>query len=234
MNTVHLHGELGERFGREWQLEVSTPAEVFRAIEANRPGLRNFLIESSSQGVGYRVIVGERDIEVGELVHPLGAASLTIVPVVAGAGKGLLGIVAGAALIYFSGGMAAPLIAAGWSATAAAMVGSVAMSVGISLVLGGVSQMLVKTPQAPPAAVMQEISPMPTDIAGGAVGSGSGGGGSITAAAAAAAPEAKNSYFFAGPLNRTQQGGPVPVGYGRLIIGSVVVGASVRIENIAV
>lgn len=36
----------------------------------------------------------------------------------------------------------------------------------------------------------------------------------------------KTSYLFSGPVNTVQEGGPVPVGYGRLIIGSSVVSAS--------
>jgi predicted phage tail protein len=29
---VRLHGWLGERFGREWRLDVATPREAVRAI----------------------------------------------------------------------------------------------------------------------------------------------------------------------------------------------------------
>jgi predicted phage tail protein len=41
------------------------------------------------------------------------------------------------------------------------------------------------------------------------------------------------SYTFNGAVNTTAQGHPVPVGYGRLIIGSAVISAGVQVEDIA-
>ena len=32
-----------------------------------------------------------------------------------------------------------------------------------------------------------------------------------------------NSYLFSGPVNVINEGGPVPIGYGRLIVGSQVI-----------
>lgn len=40
----------------------------------------------------------------------------------------------------------------------------------------------------------------------------------------------KQSYLFNGPQNRTREGGPVPVGYGRLIVGSQVIQASYEVS----
>ncbi len=42
----------------------------------------------------------------------------------------------------------------------------------------------------------------------------------------------RTSYLFNGPENTTQEGGPVPVGYGQLIIGSQVISASYVIDYI--
>lgn len=39
------------------------------------------------------------------------------------------------------------------------------------------------------------------------------------------------SYLFNGPQNTTQEGGPVPVGYGRLIVGSHVIAASYEVSH---
>ena len=41
-------------------------------------------------------------------------------------------------------------------------------------------------------------------------------------------PDKKTSYIFSGPVNSTIQGGAVPVGYGRLIIGSVIISAGIE------
>lgn len=41
----------------------------------------------------------------------------------------------------------------------------------------------------------------------------------------------KVSYLFSGPTNTTKEGGPVPVGYGRLLVGSHVISASYEITH---
>jgi predicted phage tail protein len=41
------------------------------------------------------------------------------------------------------------------------------------------------------------------------------------------------SYTFNGAVNTTAQGHPVPVGYGRLIVGSAVISAGIQTEDIA-
>jgi predicted phage tail protein len=43
----------------------------------------------------------------------------------------------------------------------------------------------------------------------------------------------KKSYLFNGPENTVNEGGPVPVGYGRLIVGSQVISAAYVISNIS-
>ncbi|CAK0749921.1 Tail assembly protein [Gammaproteobacteria bacterium] len=44
----------------------------------------------------------------------------------------------------------------------------------------------------------------------------------------------KTSYLFNGPENVINDGGPVPIGYGRLLVGSQVIAASYNISNIPV
>jgi predicted phage tail protein len=45
-------------------------------------------------------------------------------------------------------------------------------------------------------------------------------------------PENKPSYSFNGAVNTTAQGHPVPVGYGRLIVGSAVISAGIDVDEI--
>ena len=45
-------------------------------------------------------------------------------------------------------------------------------------------------------------------------------------------PENKPSYVFSGAVNTTAQGHPVPVGYGRMIIGSAVISGGITTEDI--
>ena len=48
-----------------------------------------------------------------------------------------------------------------------------------------------------------------------------------------AAEERKPSYNFSGAQNVSAQGNPVPIGYGRLIVGSAVITAGISTEDIA-
>jgi predicted phage tail protein len=45
-------------------------------------------------------------------------------------------------------------------------------------------------------------------------------------------PENKPSYNFNGPVNTIAQGNPVPVGYGRMIVGGAVISAGITTEEI--
>jgi predicted phage tail protein len=47
-----------------------------------------------------------------------------------------------------------------------------------------------------------------------------------------AAPERKSSYIFNGPANTSVQGAAIPVGYGRVITGSVVISSGIETHEI--
>jgi predicted phage tail protein len=42
------------------------------------------------------------------------------------------------------------------------------------------------------------------------------------------------SYIFDGPVNVTAQGNPVPVGYGRMMVGSAVISAGLTVDDISI
>lgn len=44
--------------------------------------------------------------------------------------------------------------------------------------------------------------------------------------------DSKPSYYFTGPVNTAAVGEPVPVGYGRMIVGSAVISAGVSVEEL--
>lgn len=45
-------------------------------------------------------------------------------------------------------------------------------------------------------------------------------------------PENKPSYYFNGPVNTVAQGQPVPVGYGRMIVGGAIISAGIDTDEI--
>ena len=193
MMLILLYGTLGQRFGKVHRYAVKTPREAIRAMCVTLPGFR----EAASEG-SYRVLAGgSRELELEQTAWPISQKeSLRIVPVVQGR-NGLGKVLLGAALIGFS--LAFPQFGAftigGWSSSISAIAGNI----GVSLVLGGVSQMLF-APPSPPKNVDR--------------------------------PENKPSFAFDGAVNTAAQGNPVPVCYGRLIVGSQVISAGLSTEAI--
>lgn len=185
MKTIILLGELGKRYGRKHKLDVKTAAEAVRALCANFRDFAGFVSASQDRNVGYRVINVREDVGADELHNPAGK-TITIAPVIAGAGGGLGKIIIGATLIA-----ASVLLPPGpWTQPL--------MTVGISLALAGAAQLLSPVPKKPEK----------TDN--------------------------KQSYIFDGATNTTSQGYPVPVGYGRMIVGSAVISAGISVEDISV
>lgn len=185
LKDIKLYGHLGRRFGKLHRLDVAGPLDAIRALSVLKPGFEQALVRHPG---GYRVFMDASALHSRDELHLPGRREIRIVPVVQGAGNGIGQIFMGVALVV--AGIYAPelLPEMGASASVASTVGTMAISFGASLVLGGLAQMLAKNP--------------------------------------ASRPNSSASYLFNGPVNTTEQGNPVPVLYGRLIVGSQVVSAS--------
>jgi predicted phage tail protein len=141
LRKIKLYGKLAKFIGhRVLEADVATAAEAVRFLVANWPEVERHMSDQH-----YRVSIGTYDIDLEELHHPAGAAPISFVPVVAGAGA-IGRILIGALLIagaFFTGGATIGLL--GLAAPVA--VSTVLAGVGISLVLGGVAQLLTPTPK---------------------------------------------------------------------------------------
>lgn len=196
LREVRLYGRLGAEFGRVHRLAVNSTAEAVRALCMLMPGFEATLASSAGQGVSYACFIGRRNIAQGELAHPVGDDAIRIAPVPAGAKRGgLLQTVLGGALIGLS--VWNPM---GWIALGAkGALGTTALfSMGMSLALGGVVQML--SPQQRALSTRDR-------------------------------PENGASYNFNGPVNTSAQGNPVPILYGRMIVGSATISAGIFSED---
>jgi len=150
LKEVKLYGELAEKYGKDWLLDVNSPSEAVRALSANNPSFRNFVGASQDRGVGYKVMVGKTYLEKEEEIYnPSGRQEIKIIPVVLGAKKeGLGAIILGVALIAMGvhpGVMTSLTGAVG--ATAATAITGALVSTGFSLILGGIAQLLAPTPE---------------------------------------------------------------------------------------
>ncbi|EFP5438404.1 tail assembly protein [Salmonella enterica] len=145
MARVCLYGDL-QRFGRRTDLSIKTAAEGVYALAMQIPGFRQRMSEG-----WYQVRIAGEDVSADNLTarlhEPLPpGAVIHIVPRMEGAKSGWTGILAGAALIAAS--FIPGLNVAVW-AGAAATWSSLAFSLGVSMMLGGVAQMLTPQPKAP-------------------------------------------------------------------------------------
>ena len=214
MRLVKVYGQLAKRLGqRVFRADVASPAEAVRFLCANFPGLDQWLIDSDQDGIGYRVkvsktTVGEEDF--GLSCNP--DATISITPVLTGAGGGGvgqifagIGLVAAAIILGPLGGGFLGLGGGALTAGSSAFFGGLSVTlgtIGSSLVLGGVAQM---------------ITPKPTPI-----GAPSGQGQSPIND-----PRALQSFNFNGIQNTSTQGVPIPLVYGKVFVGSVAISAGV-------
>ena len=137
MITVCFYGDL-RKYGRRFVLHAATPAEALHALFMQLNGLRQAMRDGFYQ-VRWQ---GQDQAEDGlvDRFKQAGSGVLHIVPRVTGAGKagqaiaGAILVVAGVLVSGLSYGWAAPL-------------GQAMISAGVGMVLGGVAQMLTKTPR---------------------------------------------------------------------------------------
>ena len=152
MKTIKVYGKLAKFLGRRvFKADVSSAAEAVRFLVANYPELHSHMREQY-----YRVRVGSHPLTSEELHHPTGMQVIRIAPVLAGAGSngGLSQILIGAALIglsfvSFGAGTAFAGMGAAFSGAAAGFGSTALFSIGASLVLGGVAQLISPVPAIP-------------------------------------------------------------------------------------
>jgi len=152
LRKIKLYGQLAKFIGkRVLEADVATAAEAVRMLAANFPGLEKHMADQH-----YRVTVGTYDLALDEIHDPAGQQDIMIVPVMAGAGGGFGKILAGIALIALAfipgfGFAAAAAATATTAATAAGFtaIGSALFSIGLSLTLTGVAQLISPVPKVP-------------------------------------------------------------------------------------
>ena len=150
LRKIKLYGHLREHTGlKEVEAVVNNVREAVSFLICNWPKLEAEIVQNN-----YHVLLDEDDVGEEELLHPIGHASISFIPVVEGSGK-FGRILAGAVLI---GGafLFSPLTFANFGSTAigfgsAAGIAKGVAFIGASMVLGGVAELLappVPTPEA--------------------------------------------------------------------------------------
>jgi predicted phage tail protein len=135
MKTIKVYGQLAKEVGqRVFRAEVESVAEAVRFLIANFPHLEHLMADQY-----YRVSTGKHILSEHELHHPVGDTEvISITPVIAGAGA-IGRIIVGVLLIaasFFIPGVALFGVA----------LAPIVLGIGVSLVLGGVAQLLSPVP----------------------------------------------------------------------------------------
>ena len=239
MRKVYLEGQLGEKFGEEWSLDVASPAEALQAIMAQRPGLKSFLAQA--EGIqGYEVIVDDEPVNEQELLlrDPGGQQSYSFVPVIGGSKNSTLMMILGVTLIAVTGGFGGAFVP-GFMGNAVAGAGAVAGGTATAAQAAILTQAGVQTAagavlSSPNVAALHAATSTTAMLATQGLGY-LGMGLLLGGAAMMLAPdvpdqgsaEQAENYLFGGPVNTVKQGEPIPLVYGRAIVGSKTISASV-------
>ena len=149
MVEVKLLGELGKRFGRKHKFMANSPRDIFSALSHQIEGFKDYFCNAHEKGIGFKLIDGNPDGMSYEDVL-MGCKRLIVAPVVSGGGavgRILIGV-ALVALAFVSFGTSAAFAGIASAGAKAAVGSSLLFSLGTSLVLTGIAQLLTPTPDA--------------------------------------------------------------------------------------
>lgn len=138
LTKIYLEGAMGRNFGREWILDIHTPAEAFQLIQANIPRFGQWIRDNLKRYEKCMIICKYADgrieaLDEKTMLMHKEAQEIHFVPTVYGAGK-FMGAIVGAAMVVVGALMWwNPL---GW--------GAWAVTIGQGLVVAGAG-MLVST-----------------------------------------------------------------------------------------
>lgn len=213
LTKIKIHGVLAEQLGQsEWKLAVNSVGEAIGGIQANSKKLYQSLIKNDQKNIKYRVLVNQRDLlyDTDKDINSLeGIASSELVM-----NKSDLKTIDIVPVIEGADEVLPIIVGIALIAGAAMMPGGLgaifkggASLMQQSMFMGGVGLIA--------AGITNLLTPMPKfgdfrEIEQGGA----------------------KSYLFNGPENTIREGGPVFVGYGRLLVGSQVIQSAADTVNI--
>lgn len=206
MNTIRLYGPLAKFIGRKtFEVDISTAAESIRFLEVTFPQIKRHMRDQ-----WYVITVGRHKLGLNELHYPIGNQELRIIPVFSGA-------ITLDQVLNPSGGTSNPnnVPTTSSSSSSSASVGgllgglisaiagaSPILAIGAAVV--GIGALYVANQLSKPAAqVGVSATPIKTDN------------------------DPRTNFSFNGVQNTARAGVPVPIVYGEIITGSVVISAAI-------
>lgn len=195
MQTVYLNGGISQ-FGTKWSTNCTNIRDIFKLIDCQTPGFRQYLVNAAENDVDFEIKRGEEILESGEeLLLSLRDEDIIITEVPAGAKDGTSKILAAIAIFTVigltggTGGLSLPgngfftnIQASMGFAGGAGPGAKLAALVAVNLASMGVAQLMIPGPE--------------TDSA-----------------------TTNENYLFNGPVTNAPEGMAVPILYGELIVG---------------
>ncbi len=203
LRKVKLYGKLAEFVGhKEFEVQVDNVAKAVSFLIHNFPGLEEHMSPQY-----YQVKVGNYDIDKDEINYPVGREDIHFIPVIAGAGGGTRKFLLGAALIggsiFTGGGFGAMKMFGGSGLFAGGGFGATIGNFAMNL---GVGLAI--------SGVSEMLFPLPKpqDFS--------------------SEQDPQLSFSFGGVQNTSRAGTPVPIVYGEIITGSVVISAATDVNQV--
>ena len=214
MTQVKLMGELGEKFGSEWECVDTSIRDILKCIDCQTEGLKDYLSECHLKNVQFSIQTGENLIEeYPELYLNVAKEEVIITPVPAGSGKGLGKLITGLLLLaamFFMPGLGAFMTTGGTQVAGGYVATTTAGGLSVATV-GGTSMQAALASGATLSMSGMAVMMLGTNLA-------------LMGLAEMSAPDPDKttndpSYLFNGAENHIEQGQPVPLLYGELTVG---------------
>jgi len=204
LRKIKLYGELAEFVGhKEFEVKADTLKSAVSFLINNFEGIERYMSPKY-----YQVKVGNYEIGEDELAYPIGKKEdIHFIPVITGAGRGFGKILLGAALI----GIAIIAPGAGFGAGGGfgfAGAGAMAGKFSFAAMLGNIGIGLVLT------GVSEMLTPLPKR------------------SEFNSEEDPRLSYSFGGTQQTGRAGTPVPLVYGEIFTGSVVISGGIDTEQV--
>ena len=204
LRKLKLYGELAKFVGhKEFEIQVDSLAKAVSFLVNNFPQVEKYMNPKY-----YQVKVGNYAVDKEEIHHPIGQEDIHIVPVISGAGSGTGKILLGAALI--AGAFFMP-VAAGNVGLAKGLFGTAGSFAKVGFftkAMAGVGLMLTVNGVSEMLFPLPKIKEFDNET------------------------DPRLSYKFSGTQNTSRAGTPVPLVFGEIITGSVVISAAVDTQQV--
>ena len=199
LSKIKVYGRLARFLGeRSFEAEISTPLHAFKFLLANFPHLERHMMEQN-----YCIKVGKNEINEAELFNPIGQQEIKIVPVATGS-RGIGRVLAGVALISlaaFTGGAGVGFSGLSFSANPIVPLATASFKSVALAAAGNFGIYLALSGAA------QMLTPVPTPPG--------------------ISEDPSQNFSFSGIQNTSRAGTAIPIIYGEIFSGSLVVSAGI-------